>query len=218
MARIPTALRIRNALEDAIVRGDHAPGAQLDPEAIEAEFNCSRTPVREALHQLEASGFVRVQPKRGTFVTSWTAEELAERFEVMAEIEASCGRLATRRITADELADLQAAHEDCRAQAQAGNAQAYYQANSVFHHCIYRATHNAFLMGEAARLHAILQPYRRMQLHVHNRMMRSFQEHDQIVAAIRAGDPDETARVLRAHVIVQGDRFHDMVAALRQTG
>lgn len=215
MARIPNTLRIRNALENAIVQGTYAPGARLDPEALEREFDCSRTPIREALHQLEASGFVRVFPKRGTFVTEWTAEELAERFEVMAEIEATCGKLAARRILESELHSLEDAHEACRKRAEAGDVEGYYACNSDFHHCIYRATHNAFLEKEASRLHAMLQPYRRMQLQVRNRMARSFAEHDAVVNAIRAGDAETATTTLRAHVIVQGDRFHDLVASLR---
>ena len=216
MATIPNTLRIRNALENAIVEGKYPPGARLDPEALEREFEVSRTPIREALHQLEASGLVRVVPKRGTFVTEWSASELAERFEVMAEIEATCGRLAARRITEAEMADFEAVHEACRQLAEAGEVEAYYARNSDFHHCIYRATHNAFLSQEAARLHAMLQPYRRMQLKVRNRMMRSFAEHDAVVARIRAGDGEGAAQALRTHVIVQGDRFHDLIAALRQ--
>ena len=101
---------------------------------------------------------------------------------------------------------------------EAGEVEAYYARNSDFHHCIYRATHNAFLEQEASRLHAMLQPYRRMQLQVRNRMARSFAEHDAVVAMIRAGDADGAARALRDHVIVQGDRFHDLIAALRPTG
>lgn len=217
MASVPNTLRIRRALEDAIVAGRYLPGTRLDPEALEAEFDCSRTPVREAFQQLEASGLVRVMPKRGTFVSQWSPEELAERFEVMAEIEASCGRLAARRITDAELDAFRQVHEDCRRLAQANEAEAYYLKNSEFHHCIYRATHNAFLMQEAARLHAMLQPYRRMQLQVRNRVGRSFAEHDTIVAAIRNGDADGAAQALRDHVIVQGDRFHDLIAVLRQT-
>lgn len=216
MARVPNTLRIRNALENAIVQGIYAPGERLDPEALERQFDCSRTPVREALHQLEASGLVRVQPKRGTFVTEWTAAELAERFEAMAEVEASCGRLAARRITEGELAELERAHDLCRQAAETGGTEDYYARNSDFHHCIYRATHNAFLAQEASRLHAMLQPYRRMQLRVRNRMARSFSEHEAVVRAIRDGDGAAAAEALRAHVIVQGDRFHDLVSVMRQ--
>ena len=215
MAAIPNTLRIRNALENAIVEGVYRPGERLDPEALEREFQVSRTPIREALHQLEASGLVRVMPKRGTFVTEWSAGELAERFEVMAEIEASCGRLAARRMSDDELAQFETVHAECRAMAEANDIEGYYAKNSQFHHCLYRATHNAFLAQEAARLHAMLQPYRRLQLKVRNRIGRSFSEHDDVVAAIRAGDADRAARTLHQHVIVQGDRFHDLIAALR---
>ncbi len=218
MRTIPNALRIRNALENAIVEGIYAPGQQIDPEALEREFDCSRTPIREALFQLESSGLVRVMPKRGTFVSSWTAAELAERFEAMAETEASCGRLAARRITEAEMQAFEKIHSECNALAAAGDTDGYYRHNSLFHHCIYRATHNAFLEQEAARLHAMLQPYRRMQLRVRGRLSRSFTEHDAVVAAIRAGDGEAAAAALRDHVIVQGDRFHDLLSALRQGG
>ena len=216
VSTVPSPIRIRRALENAIVDGRYPPGSQLDPEALAQEYDCSRTPIREALQQLEASGLVRVLPKRGTYVSEWSAGELAERFEVMAEVEAMCARLAARRITDAEFAEFEAVHAACRDLAEAGEVEAYYLRNSDFHHCIYQATHNAFLAQEASRLHAMLQPYRRMQLQVRNRMARSFAEHDAVVAAIRAGDPEAAAEAMRDHVVIQGDRFHDLLAAMRQ--
>ncbi len=210
-----TTGRIRRALENAILDGEYLPGARLDPDALAQRFSCSRTPIRDVLQQLEASGLVCVRPKRGTFVTQWSFEELAERFEVMAEIEATCASLAARRITAPELADMTAAHEACNAAAQADDVDAYYQRNTVFHRCIYRATHNHFLLQEASRLHMMLQPYRRIQLRSRNRLASSLAEHEAILAAIRSGDPDAARETVRAHIIVQGDRFHDLVAAVR---
>lgn len=215
VSTVPNTIRIRRALENAIVDGRYPPGSRLDPESLAREFDCSRTPIREALQQLEASGLVQVLPKRGTYVSEWSAGELAERFEVMAEVEATCARLAARRITNTELAEFEAVHAACRDLAKAGEVDAYYLRNSDFHHCIYRATHNAFLAGEASRLHAMLQPYRRMQLQVRNRMARSFAEHDAVVCAIRAGDPEAAAEAMRDHVVIQGDRFHDLLAAMR---
>lgn len=216
VSTVPNTVRIREALENAIVDGRYPPGARLDPEALAREFDCSRTPIREALQQLEASGLVRVAAKRGTFVSEWSVDELAERFEVMAELEAMCARLAARRITEAEMLALEAAHEDCRRLAAAGDIGAYYAANSEFHACIYRATHNAFLSREASRLHAVLQPYRRMQLQVRNRMARSFAEHEAVVTAIRDGNDVAASEAMRDHVAVQGDRFHDLLAAMRK--
>ena len=205
-------------LRDDILNLVLPPGSPVDEIQLAERFSMSRTPIREALQQLESSGLVRVVAKRGTFVSEWNVEELSERFEVMAELEAMCARLAARRITDAEMAQLETAHEDCRRLAEAGDIDAYYAANSDFHACIYRATHNAFLAQEALRLHAVLQPYRRIQLQVRNRMARSFAEHDAVVAAIRAGDDLGAAEAMRNHVAIQGDRFHDLVAALRQEG
>ena len=218
MSTVPNTVRVRRALENAIVDGRYPPGARLDPEALAQEFACSRTTIREALQQLKASGLVQVLSKRGTYVSEWSAADLAERFEVMAEVEATCARLAARRITETEMATFEALHEECRQLAETGEVEAYYFRNSDFHHCIYRATHNAFLEQEAMRLHAMLQPYRRMQLQVRNRMARSFTEHDAVVTAIRTGDGEAAAEAMRAHVVIQGDRFHDLLAAIRPDG
>ncbi|MBY6140835.1 GntR family transcriptional regulator [Leisingera daeponensis] len=215
MARKSNTVRIREALENAIVNGRFAPGMRIDPEALAREFECSRTPIRDALQQLEASGLVRIHSKQGTFVTEWSVEELAERFEAMAELEATCARLAARRITEEELADLELRHETCRHLAEEERFDDYYSENSAFHACIYRATHNAFIEQEAKRLHSMLQPYRRIQLQVRNRVKRSFHEHDAVVAAIRNGDDQAADKAMRDHVLVQGDRFHDLLAALR---
>ncbi len=217
MTAVPNTVRIRNALENAIVAGHYSPGVRLDPEELARKYDVSRTPVREALQQLQASGLVRVVPKRGTFVSQWDVDEVTERIEVMAEIESLCARLAARRISEQELTELEVTHEASRQKAGADDVDGYYTQNSMFHHCIYRATHNDFLVQEATRLHAILQPYRRIQLKVRYRMERSYSEHDTIISAIRTGDQATAAAAMRNHVLVQGDRFHDLVAALRQS-
>ena len=215
MSNVSNTLRIRESLENAIVDGRYVPGTKLDPIQLAVEFGCSRTPIREALQQLEASGLVRIHAKRGTFVSEWNVEELAERFEVMAELESTCARLAARRITNEELAELVSLHERCRRMAEDERYDDYYAENSAFHACIYTATHNSFLAQEALRLHAMLQPYRRIQLRVRNRMKRSYNEHEAVVCAIRNGDDSAASEAMRAHVLIQGDRFHDLVAALR---
>lgn len=215
MSNVSNTVRIREALENAIVDGRFVPGTKLDPIQLAEEFECSRTPIREALQQLEASGLVRIHAKRGTFVSEWNVEELAERFEVMAELEATCARLAARRITNEELANLISLHERCRRMAEDERYDDYYAENSAFHACIYNATHNSFLAQEAQRLHAMLQPYRRIQLQVRNRMKRSYSEHEAVVDAIRNADDNAASEAMRAHVLIQGDRFHDLVAALR---
>lgn len=215
MGKVSQAQRLRDLLEDAIINGQYAPGDQLDPEALARAYQCSRTPIREAIQQLAMSGMVEVRPKKGTFVARLGVTELVERFEVMAELEGMCGRLAARRIAPDELQALREAHEQCRERAAAGDANGYYYENGVFHHRIYAASHNCFLAQEAARLHAMLKPYRRMQLHVRHRLDHSLAEHEAIIAAIAAGDEGQAEALLRSHVTIQGERFNDLVASVR---
>lgn len=211
---LPTAVRIRLALENAIVDGEYHPGDRIDPDRIAADYGCSRTPVREALQALETSGLLVVQPKRGTFVTKLTVTELMHRFEVMAQQEAFCAALACRRADADDLQAIRKSLQACEEAAQAGESDAYYARNTQFHQAIYAAAHNPFLRAETLRLQAMLQPYRRRQLQARGRVQRSMAEHRAIADAIKAGDSAAASQAMTDHVLVQGERFRDLVAML----
>ncbi|RJL06459.1 GntR family transcriptional regulator [Paracoccus aestuarii] len=208
----PTTHRIRVDLENAIVDGRYQPGDRIDPEAIAAGYGCSRTPVREALQALEASGLVVVQPKRGSFVARLDVRQLMERFELMAELEAFCAALACRRATAEDLDRIAASNAACARAADRDDAEGYYTENTVFHQAIYAASGNGFLRAQATRLQAVLQPYRRRQLQARGRIRRSLDEHRRIEQAIRQGDADLARRLMTDHVLVQGERFRDLAA------
>lgn len=208
----PTTHRIRVDLENAIVDGRYQPGDRIDPEAIAAGYGCSRTPVREALQALEASGLVVVQPKRGSFVARLDVRQLIERFELMAELEAFCAALACRRATAEDLDRIAASNAACARAADRDDAERYYTENTVFHQAIYAASGNGFLRAQATRLQAVLQPYRRRQLQARGRIRRSLDEHRRIEQAIRQGDADLARRLMTDHVLVQGERFRDLAA------
>lgn len=208
--------RLRDALEDDIINGRLSPGERLDSEALARRFGVSRTPIREAIQRLVASGLVRVVPKRGTFVAEVGLADLIEMFEVMAELEGMCGRLAARRITKQQVAQLQTALEGCADAAAKDDPDDYYYENGTFHDCIYSAGRNHFLAAESRRLHDRLKPYRRLQLRVRNRIQRSLQEHEGIVEAIVAGDEALAEQRMRDHVLVQGERFSDLAANMKK--
>lgn len=209
------AQRLKQRIEDEIVSGELALGSRLDENQLAIRFGVSRTPIREALLQLAATGLIQTKPRRGAIVSAPEPHLLLAMFETMAEIEAACGRLAARRLASTDAAALQAALKGCRAAMVAEDAEAYYAENYVFHSVVYRASHNDFLADQALSLHRRLAPYRRLQLRVRQRVPQSLAEHEAIVAAILAGDATQAADALRSHVIVQGDRFTDLVAGLR---
>ncbi|MGU3495998.1 GntR family transcriptional regulator [Xanthobacteraceae bacterium A53D] len=207
--------RLREALEDDIVSGRLKLGQRLDEVGLAERFDVSRTPIREALIQLAASGLVEIRPRRGAFVARLGPRELIESFELMAEIEAACGRLAAKRMTVEDRAAIIVAHEDCRDAAVAGDHETYYAENARFHAAIYAATGNRVLAAEARRHQRLLQPYRRLQLRVPRRMDASFNEHDGILDVLLKGMGELAAERLRAHVLVQGERFLHLISALQ---
>ncbi|MFF4794586.1 GntR family transcriptional regulator [Streptomyces sp. NPDC001276] len=216
MARVPESQRVRDALENAVVDGHYRPGERLDPARLEQEFGCSRTPIREALQALERSGLVQIRPKQGTYVTELSVSELAERFEVMAELEGMAARLSARRIHREALDDLERALQECENHAAAGDADRYYYANARFHGIVYDSCGNEYLRQQAHALKRALQPYRRLQLRVPDRMRSSLAEHREIADAITRGDAETAENAARDHVLVQVKEFSQLVRTWRQ--
>jgi len=206
--------QVREQIEELIATGEFPPGMRLDETELAQRFDVSRTPLREALFQLASVGIVVMQPRRGTVVAELSPHRLVEMFEVMGELEAMCGRLAARRMTAQDHEQLLVAHRACQRAAEALDTDAYYYENQRFHHIIYHGSHNEFLAEQAIALHRRLRPYRRLQLRVRDRLPTSFHEHEGIVDAIVAGDAELTSQRVRAHVVVQGQRFGDLIATL----
>jgi len=205
---------LREKIEEQIATGALPPGSSLDEATLAEQHGVSRTPVREALIQLAAEGLIEIRPRRGAVVTAIGPTRLSEMFEVMGELEAMCARLAARRMTEAERQSLQTAHEACEAARSNNDPDAYFYCNEQFHGAIYAGSHNSFLIEQASQLQRRLRPYRRLQLRVRNRMGTSFQEHQRVVQAISAGDTEGAAQALRSHVVVQGERFADLLASL----
>jgi len=208
------SLELREKIEDEIATGRIMPGSRLDETELAARFGVSRTPIREALIQLASTGFVEMRPRRGAVVPELAPRRLVEMFELMAELEAMCGRLAARRMSEADDARLVEAHETCQTLSSRHDPDGYYHQNETFHHVIYEASHNSFLTEQASGLHRRLGPYRRLQLRVRDRMAASSAEHKHIVEAMLAGNGETAAALLREHVLVGAGKFADLMASL----
>src|ERR1700743_3981790 len=112
--KITRAEELRLQLADEIVRGALPPGAALDETDISERFKVSRTPVREALRQLAASGLIDARAHRGAVVAWPSIERLSGMFEAMAELEALCAGLAAERMPPAERGQLEGVHEVAR--------------------------------------------------------------------------------------------------------
>jgi DNA-binding GntR family transcriptional regulator len=205
---------LREQIEEMIAVGKLKPGQHLDETVLAEKFGVSRTPIREALIQLASMGIIVIRPRRGAIVAEIGPQQLIEMFEVMAEFEAMCARLAARRMTPAEHATLMATHLACQEARDSADSDVYFYKNEAFHQQIYIGSQNTFLADQARALQRRLRPYRRLQLRVRDRVKTSFDEHGAVVDAIIEGKGGLAAELLRQHIMIQGQRFSDLIASL----
>lgn len=195
---------IHRRLADEITEGRLAPGEEIDETAVAERFGASRTPVREALRELAASGLVVIEPRRRARVAMLSEARLGELFELDAELEALCVRFATFRIAAAQRAALVGVLERMRPAAADGSFDLYDRLNGEFHDLLYASARNTALGEQAQALRRRLAPFRRAQLRTADRLRQSLAEHEAIVAQMMQGDAEAAARLMRAHMLRAG--------------
>ena len=204
--KVTRAEELRLQLADEIVRGALAPGSPLDETDIARRFNVSRTPVREALRQLAASGLVDARAHRGAVVARPSIGRMTEMFEAMAELEALCAGLAAERMAAAERHGLEAIHEELRVLSYAGNPERFHEVNERFHNAIYAGSQNGYIAEITLATRVRVQPFRRAQFRNLGRLAKSHAELDRVVVAILRGDHVAAAAAMRAHIeLVRGE-------------
>lgn len=205
MSKITKAIEIQRAIADDIVRGRRVPGTALDETVLAREFAVSRTPIREAIRQLETSGLVQARPHRGAVVCDMSPEMLDDMFAVMAELESLCARWSALAMTATERRSLRTMHDASADLVRGKRRDEYVAVNDVFHGTLYDGSHNAFLAETTRNVRLRLAPFRRVQFDGQDRLARSFVEHGRVVAAVERGDAAEAEAQMRAHIGVVRD-------------
>ena len=166
----------------------------------------SRTPVREALRQLVASGLVEARAHRGAVVAQPSPDRLTEMFEAMAELEGLCAGLAAERMPPGDRQKLEAIHEELRVLSHAGNPERFHEVNERFHNAIYAGSQNGYIAEMTLATRVRVQPFRRAQFRNLGRLAKSHAEHDRVVVAIMRGDKAGAEAAMRAHIeLVRGE-------------
>jgi DNA-binding GntR family transcriptional regulator len=201
------AEELRARLADDIIRGTLAPSQTLDEMELARRFGVSRTPVREAIRQLAASGLVETRPHRGAMVARPSHERVLGMFEAMAELEALCAGLAAERMTPVERQALEAVHLQLRVLIQIGDPQRYHEVNESFHATIYAGAHNEYLAEMTFATRTRVQPFRRAQFRLLGRLRK-------VVLAILRGDRAAAAAAMRAHIFTVGAEYEAYAQSL----
>lgn len=200
LQKLTRSEELRLVLADEIVRGILAPGVALDESQLAQRFNVSRTPVREALRQLAASGLIASRAHRGAVVARPSTQQLHDMFETMAELEAVCAGLAAERMSAVDRQGLENLHEQLRQLSHLGDPQRFHEMNEKFHDAIYAGAHNAYIADLTLATRVRVQPFRRAQFRNLGRLAKSHAEHDRVVNAILRGDRLAATKAMRDHI------------------
>jgi len=212
--RLTRADELRQILADEIVRGKISPGDTLDETAIASRFSVSRTPVREAIRQLAASGLVDARPHRAAIVAQPSHDDLIGMFEAMAELEGLCAFYAAERMTRTERAGLEQVHEDLRLLIQEGDPQNYHETNQLFHGTVYSGAHNAYLADLTTSTRIRVQPFRRAQFRNLGRLSKSHEEHDRVVTAVLRADAAAAQKAMRDHIMTVFEEYEAYLRSL----
>ncbi|WP_205693911.1 GntR family transcriptional regulator [Croceicoccus ponticola] len=193
-------MKLAEKIEDIILTGELPAGSKLDEMVLARRFNVSRTPIREALRHLASTGMVDLIPNRGAFIATLTPEQLHEMFVAMAEMEATCARLAAISMTPPERQNLQRLHDRMAQAIEPNDFFEFGEMNNAFHLMIYRGAHNHYLEQATTKLRQRLSLYRRSQFRTKSRLANSFAEHDAVTKAILSGDPVNAHAAMLRHV------------------
>jgi DNA-binding GntR family transcriptional regulator len=200
------AEELRLQIADDIVNGTLEPGTTLDELGVARRFGVSRTPVREAIRLLAASGLIEARAHRSAIVARPSTEFLLAMFEAMAELEALCAGFSAERMSGSERRGLEAAHENLRSLIQIGNPQSFHEANETFHNAIYAGAHNDYIAEMTLATRARVQPFRRAQFRNLGRLAKSHTEHDRVVTEIQRGNRKGAANAMYDHIMtVRGE-------------
>lgn len=193
------------------------PGDMIDDAVLAEEFGVSRTPVREALLQLEAMGLIRRLPRKGATVFRPTLEEFLAILEVHAKLEGQAAGLAARRLSTSWATALEAAVQACETfAAEKGDADpdAYYQLNLRFHECVALAAGNPFLTEMIKTNARKLLAYYRARYRYAGAIATSAREHRAIATLIFARNADAAEALMQRHVHFDQITAMDLLAAL----
>jgi DNA-binding GntR family transcriptional regulator len=182
-------------IRELIVSLELAPGAVIDERDLMERVGIGRTPVREALRRLALERLVEVYPRRGMFVTNVDVRQLARLSEVRAVLEPEAARLAAERATEADRAGL----DQLLAELDAGESE-LMELDERIHRAVYRAAHNDLLASTLEQYYALALRIWMLALERTQDLEEAVEAHRDLVEAIRDGDGERAASVMRDHV------------------
>ena len=174
---------------------------RLDERQLAQDFGISRTPVREAMAQLEREGFVRSVPRRGVYVVRKTKREVIEMITAWAALESMAARLITQQASDSDIAGLRRMFATFEGDKLHAKLDEYSKVNIDFHQTIIKLSGNAVLINLAENLFTHMHMIRRQTIGEEDRADRSIRDHMNIIQALEARDTERAEDLVRQHAL-----------------
>jgi DNA-binding GntR family transcriptional regulator len=187
-------------IKQKVVTLELPPSAVINEQVLMEELHLGRTPIREALQRLDAEGLVNIVPRRGTFVNDISITDLQQIFELRIVLEGFCARLAARRITEDQIEEMESALRDLQA-AQDGDHRALMSIDQRFHSLLYAASENEFMAETLDRLYDLSLRLWHLVLTRLASVRLSVEQHRDVLSALKEGDEAQAEALIRAHIV-----------------
>jgi len=192
---------VAERLRQRIFSHELPPGTWIDEQALAEDYGISRTPLREALKVLASEGLVTLKPRRGCYVTELSGGDIQEIFPIIAMLEGRCAYEATQKASGADVARLEKIQDTLEMAAAASDIPAYFEANQQFHQELWQMTGNRWLLQVIQDLRKVLKLTRYQSLSVDGRLKKSMEEHRELLAAIKAKQPELAEQVMKQHLI-----------------
>ncbi len=192
--------RVFHKIRDDILNGKYKEGEELKEVSIGHEMGVSRTPVREALRQLELEGLVQIIPNRGAFVTGIQAKDVHDIYMIRSRLEGLCARWACENITKEQLEAMEENVYLAEFHVTKGNMEQIAELDNSFHRILYAACDSKMLEHLLIDYHEYVMRIRKKTLSTIERATQSNKEHHGIMEAIKMKDANLAERLADEHM------------------
>ena len=198
--RAPLHVQVAERLRLMIDSGELEPGARLNEIDLCNTMGVSRTPLREAIRSLATEGLIELQPNRGASVSIISHEDVSEILPIMAALEGLGGRLAASYMSEEKIAQVRKVHDQMISHYQNREIAEYFETNRLIHELVTEGSGNQTLVDTINSLSAKVRRARFSAQMTEESWAKAVSEHEEIIAALEAKDPERLEAILIQHV------------------
>jgi DNA-binding GntR family transcriptional regulator len=200
IVRAPLHVQVAERLRLLIDSGELAPGTRLNEIELCNTMGVSRTPLREAIRSLATEGLIELQPNRGAIVSIVSQEDVTEILPIMASLEGLGGRLAAMHMDQIKIAQVRKIHDQMISHYKNNEVAEYFETNRLIHELITEGSGNQTLVDTINSLSAKVRRARFTAQMTQESWDKAVSEHEEMIAALEAQDPDRLEAILVQHI------------------